>query len=50
MTLHQIHDRIEDLLETIKKNTEDQDCIYNCELEIASLEQLREELEEEGEL
>lgn len=46
MTLSQIFDRIEDLLETIKNNPEDQDCLYNCEMEIASLEHLREQLEE----
>ena len=47
MKLVQIYDRIEDLLESIKKNPEDQDHIYNCEMEIASLEELREEIEEE---
>ena len=46
MTLNQIHDRIEELLEMIHKNTDDQDCVVNCEMELASLEQLREELEE----
>lgn len=45
MTLIEIFDRIEDLLETIKKNPEDQDCIFNCEMEIAELEELREDLE-----
>lgn len=46
MTLTQIYDRIEDLLETIKKNPEDQDCIFNCEMELSELEQLRVDLEE----
>lgn len=46
MTLTQIYDRIEDLLEVIKQNSEDQDCIFKCEMEIASLEQIREEMEE----
>lgn len=46
MTLNQVHSRIEELLVMIHKNTEDQDCIVNCEMELASLEQLRETLEE----
>ena len=46
MTLTQIYDRIEDLLEEIKKNPEDQDLLFKCETEIASLEELREDLEE----
>lgn len=46
MTLVEIYDRIEELLETIKKNPEDQDCIFNSEMEIAYLEELREDLEE----
>ena len=46
MTLTQIYDRIEDLLEEIKSNPEDQNRLYNCETEIASLEQLREDLKE----
>lgn len=45
MTLTQIYDRIEDLLEEIKRNPEDQDCLFKCETEINSLEQLREEME-----
>lgn len=45
MTLTQIFDRIEDLIETIKKNPEDQECLFNCEMEIAYLEELREDLE-----
>lgn len=46
MTLNQIHDRMETLLEIIHNNSEDQDCVFNCEMELAALEQLREELEE----
>ncbi|WP_424494153.1 hypothetical protein [Salinimicrobium sp. GXAS 041] len=46
MTLIEIYDRIEVLLETIKKNPEDQDCIFNSEMEIAYLEALREDMEE----
>ena len=46
MTLDQIYDRIEDLLETIKTSGEDQDLFFNCEMEIAYLEQVREEMEE----
>jgi hypothetical protein len=46
MTLLEIYDRIEVLLETIKTNPEDQDCIFNSEMEIAYLEELREDLEE----
>ncbi|MFD2518297.1 hypothetical protein [Salinimicrobium flavum] len=46
MTLTQIYDRIENLLEEIKKNPEDQDHLFRCETEIASLEQLREDMEE----
>lgn len=46
MTLNQIHERMDELLEVIRKNTEDQDCVFNCEMELASLEQLREDLEE----
>lgn len=46
MTLSEIHHRIEYLLKTIKNNPEDQDCWVNCEIEIAYLEQLREQLEE----
>jgi len=37
---------MEELLDMIQKNTEDQDCVFNCEIELASLEQLREDLEE----
>lgn len=46
MTLLEIHDRIEELLEMIKKNQEDQHCIYQSEMEISYLENLREDLEE----
>ena len=46
MTLTQIYDRIEDLLEEIKKNPEDQDLWFRCGTEIASLEELREDLKE----
>lgn len=46
MTLTEIYYRIEFLLKTIKENPEDQDCWVNCEIEIAYLEQLREQLEE----
>lgn len=46
MTLIEIYDRIEELLETIKKNPEDQECIFNSEMEIAYLEELREDMEE----
>ena len=46
MTLTEIYDRIEDLIQEIKKNPEDQNRLFNCESEIASLEQLREDLEE----
>ncbi|GHA35196.1 hypothetical protein GCM10007103_15930 [Salinimicrobium marinum] len=46
MTLLEIYDRIEVLIETIKKNPEDQDCIFNSEMEIAYLEDIREDLEE----
>ncbi len=46
MTLTEIYDRIDELLETIGKNPEDQDCIFNSELELLYLESLREELEE----
>ena len=46
MTLTEIYDRIKDLQETIKKNPEDQDRIFNCEMKIAELEQFREDLEE----
>lgn len=46
MTLIEIYDRIEELLETIKTNPEDQDKIFNSEMEIAYLEELREDLEE----
>lgn len=46
MTLDQIYERIENLLAAIKNSGEDQDLFFNCEMEIAYLEQLREEMEE----
>lgn len=46
MTLDQIYERMDELLEMIYNNPEDQDCFFNCEIELASLEQLRESLEE----
>ena len=46
MTISQIYDRMDELLELIQNNTEDQDFVFNCEMELAALEQLRERLEE----
>ena len=46
MTLTEIYDRIEDLIAEIRKNPEDQDRLFKCESEIAALEQLREDIEE----
>lgn len=46
MTLTEIYDRIDDLLLKIHKNPEDQDCFFKCEMEIAYLEDLREEMDE----
>ena len=46
MTHTQIHDRINDLLQMIQENPEDQDCLFKCEMEIAYLEDLREEMDE----
>lgn len=46
MTLDRIYERIDELLEVIHNSTEDQDCVFKCEIELASLEQLREDLEE----
>ena len=46
MTLDQIYERIESLLEIIKTSGEDQDLFFNCEMEIAYLEQVREQMEE----
>jgi hypothetical protein len=40
-----LHDRIEELLEIIKKNPEDQDLFFNSEMELSYLEALREEIE-----
>lgn len=46
MTLDQIYDRIDFLLEVIKSSAEDQDLFFNCEMEMAYLEEVREQLEE----
>ena len=46
MTLTEIYDRIEDLIAEIRQNPEDQDRLFKCESEIAVLEQLREDIEE----
>lgn len=46
MTLVEIYDRIEELLEMIKNNPEDQDCLFKCETEISNLERLREDMEQ----
>lgn len=46
MTLAEIHFRLEYLIRKITENPEDQDSWYESELEIAYLEQLREQLEE----
>lgn len=46
MTLTKIYNRIEELLDIIKRSPEDQDLYFNSELELAYLEDLREELEE----
>ncbi|MCX2839090.1 hypothetical protein [Salinimicrobium profundisediminis] len=46
MTLTKIYNRIEELLDIIKRSTENQDLYFNSELELAYLEDLREELEE----
>ena len=48
MTLLEIHEKIETLMLTIKKNSEDQDCLFNCEMELAYLENLREEMENDS--
>ncbi len=45
MTLSDIHEKIDDLIITIKQHPEDQDCLFNCEMELAYLEELREEIE-----
>lgn len=46
MTITEIHTRLDYLLEKIRKHPEDQDSWFHCEIEIAYLEQLREQLEE----
>lgn len=46
MTLNQVYEKIEDLIGIIGKNPENPEIIYNCEIEIASLNQLREDMEE----
>ena len=46
MTLPMIYNRIDELLDIIKRNPEDQDLYFNSEMELAYLESLREELEE----
>lgn len=45
MSLPMIYDRIEELIEIIKKNPEDQDLFFNSEMELSYLEALREEIE-----
>lgn len=45
MTLPMIYNRIEELIDNIKKHPEDQDLIFNSEMELAYLESLREEIE-----
>ncbi|GHA32695.1 hypothetical protein GCM10007103_12670 [Salinimicrobium marinum] len=45
MSLPMIYDRIDELLEIIKKNPEDQDLYFNSEMELSYLEALREEIE-----
>ena len=46
MTLTEIYDRMDDLVLLLQANPEDQDCLFKCEMEIAYLEELREEMEE----
>ncbi|GHA31404.1 hypothetical protein GCM10007103_11280 [Salinimicrobium marinum] len=48
MNLPMIYHRIEELLEIIKRNPEDQDLYFNSEMELAYLENIREEIEEGG--
>lgn len=45
MTLIEIYDRIDELILLLQKNPEDQDCLFKCEMEIAYLEEVREEME-----
>ncbi len=45
MTLTEIYDRTEELIKAIKQNPEDQNYIFNCEMEMAHLEQLREDID-----
>lgn len=46
MTLPAIYNRIDELLLIIKRSSEDQDLYFNSEMELAYLEDLREEIEE----
>ena len=46
MTLPMIYSRMEELIDIIKRNPEDQDLVFNSEMELAYLERLREEIEE----
>ena len=45
MTLNEIYDRLDELLQAIQENPEDQDCFFKSEMEIAYLEDLREEMD-----
>lgn len=45
MSLPMIYNRIEELLEIIKRNPEDQDLYFNSEMELSYLEAIREEIE-----
>ncbi|GHA34148.1 hypothetical protein GCM10007103_14690 [Salinimicrobium marinum] len=47
MTLLMIYNRIDELLDIIRRNPEDQDLLFNSEMELTYLESLREELEED---
>ena len=44
MTLPMIYERIDELLDMIKKSSEDQDLFLKCEVELVYLEALREEM------
>lgn len=46
MTLTQIHDRMDRLLENIRTKPDSEDFILQCETELDLLEQIREEMEE----
>ncbi|MDX1760606.1 MAG: hypothetical protein R3218_00460 [Christiangramia sp.] len=48
MTLTEIYDRIDELILMLQNNPEDQDCLFKCEMEMAYLEELREEMEEKS--